>query len=246
MASIRAKGIVIRQSDYGEGHRLLDIFTEGLGIVKAVSYGALKSKGAAAASTQLLCYGDFTLYKGGGRFMSVNSADIRDSFYPVTEDIVKLALTVYMSDITYDILGENNADERILSLYLNSIYAMAYKNEDPQKVKTVYELKLMTAGGYMPSLYGCTACGAREEYAFSFEKGGAVCKKCGAKNSVRINGAVLSALRYIVGCEDKKMLSFSATEQLLEYLNRISENYISRQLDRKYKSLEYYNTVLMS
>ena len=39
MAEIRARGIIIKQSDYGEGHRMLTVFTEEYGIVKAaVSY----------------------------------------------------------------------------------------------------------------------------------------------------------------------------------------------------------------
>ena len=34
MAEIRARGIIIKQSDYGEGHRMLTVFTEEYGIVK--------------------------------------------------------------------------------------------------------------------------------------------------------------------------------------------------------------------
>ena len=33
MAEIRARGIIIKQSDYGEGHRMLTVFTEEYGIV---------------------------------------------------------------------------------------------------------------------------------------------------------------------------------------------------------------------
>lgn len=47
MAEIRARGIIIKQSDYGEGHRMLTVFTEEYGIVKAVSYGVKKSKSKA-------------------------------------------------------------------------------------------------------------------------------------------------------------------------------------------------------
>ena len=67
MAEIRARGIIIKQSDYGEGHRMLTVFTEEYGIVKAVSYGVKKSKSKAAASSQFLCYGDFDFYKGVGK-----------------------------------------------------------------------------------------------------------------------------------------------------------------------------------
>lgn len=36
MAEIRARGIIIKQSDYGEGHRMLTVFTEEYGIVKEI------------------------------------------------------------------------------------------------------------------------------------------------------------------------------------------------------------------
>ena len=58
MAEVRARGVIIKQSDYGEGHRMLTVFTEEYGIVKAVSYGVKKTK-SKSASSQFLCYGDF-------------------------------------------------------------------------------------------------------------------------------------------------------------------------------------------
>ena len=33
MSNITARGIIIKQSDYGEGHRMLSIFTEEYGIM---------------------------------------------------------------------------------------------------------------------------------------------------------------------------------------------------------------------
>ena len=246
MASISAKGIIIKQSTYGDGHRILNIFAEGLGIVKAVSYGAGKSKSSVAASSQFLCYGNFDLYQGTGRMMNINRIDTIDGFYPVCEDIYKLSLASYLADITYETLGENNCDDRILRLYLNAIYALAYRNEPLKKVKTVYELKLMAAGGYYPALDKCVDCGNDEAVKFDFDKGGVLCNECAGRNSVKINDTAIKAMRSITGCDDKKMLAFSASDELLDYLNAVSETYVSAQLDKNFKSLDYYKTILMS
>lgn len=245
MAQIRARGVIIKQSDYGDGHRMLSIFTEEYGIVKAVSYGVKKVKSKTAASSQFLCYGDFELYKSAGKdVMTVNNIDTIDGFYPVSEDIQKLSLCVYLSDITYSILGTNNPDSRLLHIFLNSLYALAYKNENLSKVKTVYELKLMCVGGYAPAVYECISCGTRDIFAFDLLKGGMVCRECGGKYIVRMNKALYSALDYITSCEDKKMLSFNASETLLGELGKLSEQYISLQLDQKFKSLDYYKAML--
>lgn len=244
MAEVRARGIIIKQSDYGEGHRMLTVFTEEYGIVKAVSYGVKKTK-AKSASSQFLCYGDFTFYKNANKdIMTVNSIDTIDGFYPVCEDIKKLALCVYLADITYSLLGMNNPDSRILHIFLNSVYALAYKDWDVQKIKTVYELKLMCIGGYMPSIHSCVSCGSGTVTAFDLLKGGMVCRNCGGKYLVNVDKTLYTAIRYIAGCEDKKMLSFNASEDILNRLNALTEQYISLQIDQTFSSLDYYKTML--
>ena len=245
MAEIRARGIIIKQSDYGEGHRMLSIFTEEYGIIKAVSYGVKKAKSKAAASSQFLCYADFDLYKGANKdVMTVNSIDTIDGFYPLSEDIKKLSLCVYLSDITYSILGMNNPDARILHILLNSIYALAYRNENIAKVKAVYEMKLMCVGGYMPSVHECASCGSGKVFAFDLLKGGMVCRDCGGKYLVKMDKNLYRAIDYITSCEDKKMLSFNASEELIKSLGLLTEQYIALQMDQRYASLDYYKAML--
>lgn len=247
MANIRAKGVIIKQTDYGEGHRMLSIFTAEYGIIKAVSYGVKKAKSKAAASSQFLCYADFDLYKAANRdVLTVNSIDTVDGFYPISEDIVKLALSNYLADITYELLGLENPDERILRIFLNTLYALAYKNESADKIKAVYELKLMSVGGYMPNMSGCAVCGSNEIRAFDPMKGSVVCKKCAARDAIVIGGAMYKAISYIVSCEDRKMLSFNADEGLLRDLNTLSEKYVSAQTDRHFQSLDYYKAILQA
>ena len=245
MAGTRARGIIIKQSDYGEGHRMLSIFTEEFGIVKAVSYGVKKTKSKAAASSQFLSWADFDLYRGSNTdIMTVNSIDVIDGFYPIAEDIKKLSLCVYLSDITYSILGGSNPDERMLHILLNCIYALAYKNEDLTKVKAVYELKMMSVGGYMPEINACTSCGKSDIFEFDLLKGGMVCRECGGKYTVRMDRTLHRAIEYIVLSEDKKMLSFNASGELLERLARLCEQYVSLQLDARFQSLDYYKAML--
>lgn len=245
MAQIRARGIIIKQSDYGEGHRMLSIFSEEYGIIKAAGYGLKKSKSKAAASSQFLCYGDFDFYKSANKdILTMNTADAIDGFFPITEDIKKLSLCVYLSDITYSILGMNNPDARMLHLFLNSVYALAYRDENVEKVKAAYELKMMCAGGYMPTLDECASCGKGEVFAFDLLKGGAVCRDCGGKHLVKLDASLRQALEFLMLCDDKKMLSFSASDKFLKNLGFLTEQYVSLQLDRRFESLDYYKTML--
>lgn len=241
MADIRAKGIIIKQHDYGEGHRIISIFAEGLGIIKAVGYGAKKVKSGKAASSQFLCFGEFEL-SGGGDIMTLKNVDAVDSFFPVTEDIEKLALCSYFADITYAMIGECNADDRLLRVLLNTIYALAYRDESVLKVKSVYELKLMSIEGYAPQTDYCGVCG-KGVAAFDLEKGCAVCRECAKSGCIHLNEGLYKALRYIVGSEDKKMLSFTGNDELYRQLSDLSERYLLTHNDRRFASLDYFKAV---
>jgi len=242
MSNITARGIIIKQSDYGEGHRMLSIFTEEYGIIKAVKYGAKSTKNRDSASSQFLCYGDFDLYFSNKEIASVNSITAVDSFFPVVEDIKKLSLCVYLADLTYAILGNNNPDQRLMRVFLNCVYALAYKNELPQKVKAVYELRLMSIGGYMPQLFACS-CGKEQAAGFDIEAGEVVCSDCIKKSTVVLSPNTYKALWYIVNCDDKKILSFNCNDKLLEEIGRISEQYALTHMEKKFPSLDYYKAI---
>lgn len=237
------RGIIIRQANYGDAHRMLWIFTETDGIVKAVRYGIRGKKTSNAAAFQLFSFADFKLRPSRGDIMTAVSADVIDGFYPVSEDIKKLSLVSYLSDITFSLLGEANPDKRILALFLNAVYAAAYRDEPWQKLKTVYELKLMSIGGFMPRLDKCTVCGGTGEY-FSCDKASVVCREHHSAGDIKLDDALLSLMRYICACDIKKMLSFNVADtDIFDKLNEITEKYVRLQCDMEFKSLKYFYAI---
>lgn len=244
MSSFSQKGIVLRRNDYGENNCILTIFTREHGIVKAVIYGVKRGKNnSKAASGQFLCYGDYDLFGGRGGTGSVNSVNIIDAFLPISESIPKLALCNYMAETVITLLGENNPDERLFNILLNCIYALAYRDENIIKVKSVFEIKLMCAEGMSPFLEACVNCGNSDIRFFDAYQGGMVCSDCASHGVHRLSNAVYKALVYLTGCEDRKMLSFNANDILLNELGKISEEYLLKQSDRNFKSLEYFKSV---
>lgn len=244
MANIKVKGLIIRQSDYGQGHRMLTVFTDEYGIIKAVSYGARRTRSTQSAASQFLCYGDFELYKGGGEIFSVNRIDSIENFYPIHEDLAKLSLCTYFAEITCAILDYGNPDANVLRLLLNMLYACAYKNIPLCTLKLVYELRLMALGGYMPEVRTCIRCGTVDSIeAFDLAAGGVLCRRCGGGSQV-LNPEALGVLRYILSCPDKKILAFKASEPALKQLGALSEAYLKIHLDKPFASLAYLHAVL--
>ncbi len=236
MQDLVYRGIIIKQANYGDAHRMLWIFTETDGIIKAVRYGIRGKKTSNAAAFQLFSYGDFKLRPSRGDIMTATSADVLDGFYPVSEDIKKLSLLSYLADITHTLLGESNPDKRILSLFLNAVYAASYRDEDLLKLKAVYELKLMSVGGYMPKLDG------DGEY-FSIDSGVLIQREYHKAGDIKTDTRLVSLMRYIALCEDKKMLSFAIDDDIILKLNKITEKYVSIHCDTQFKSLAYFYAI---
>lgn len=243
----RTKGLIIKQSDYGEGNRMLTVFTEDFGIIKAAAYGVKGAKGRRSAASQFLSWADFMLYFGRGDVATVNSVTSIESFFPIQEDLEKLALSSYLADITYYAQEMNLPNPPLLRLLLNTLYACAYNNVPILKAKAVYELRLAADMGYMPIVAACSACRERKEPRyFSNECGGVICRDCHSslRDDIPISKEAYAAMGYILYAEDRKIFSFDISEKALVEVGKISESYILYRLERDFASLDYLKKLL--
>ena len=102
----------------------------------------------------------------------------------------------------------------------------------------------MAEQGYCPELASCTGCGREgepeEEMFFSQENHGILCRSCavGVRDAVRISGAALYAMRYIVSAPMGKLYTFTVSKEVLSELQRIIYTYTEKNTDKRFKSLE--------
>ena len=245
MPGIKATGIIIKQTEFGESNRMLSIFTKEFGIIRASVYGAKSVKSGKGASSQFLCFSEFELSKGNSDLYTVYSATAEESFYPISEDIEKLSLAVYLCDLTYSALGMENKDEKVLSLLLNTLYALSYSGVSVRKAKCVYELKLMSYMGYSPVLTKCVKCDSINNIVkFSASFGGLICSKCDV-GGILVNKSVVEAMNYIISADNKKMFSFTITDELLSVIEKIAEEFVKEQLDIEFASLTYLKKIMI-
>lgn len=243
----KTKGLIIKQSDFGEGNRMLTVFTEELGIINAAVYGVKRAKSRQSAASQFLSWAEFMLYFGRGDVASVNSVTSIETFFPIQEDLLKLALSSYLCDITYYAVDKNVPNPAILKLLLNTLYVLAYRDVSARKAKTVFELRLASDMGYMPVFLKCAACGNKKELEyFSAECGGAICRNCHAhgRDDIKVNPASLYAAGYILCANEKKIFSFDISDDILHELSDFSEKYLLYHMERDFSSLIYFKKLL--
>ena len=242
MDCIKTRAIVARRANYAESNCMLTLFAEGLGTVSASVYGVSGKKSRMKTAAQPLCFAEFVLIKSKGDVYRAESAEVIETFYPISEDLKKLALASYLLDVTADSFSaEENAP---LTLLLNTLYALAYKNTDTALAKAAFELKMMQYAGYEPSLDFCIKCGGEDSVsAFDFS-GGAVCMSCKTPSMPNLPKDAKEAMKYILKSDTKRLFAFEIPKSAEEALSAICEGYILSKSDRRYKSLEYYKKLI--
>lgn len=243
---IETDGLVIREQNVGESDRLIWILTAKYGLIRAFANRAKSMKSKMAAGTQLLSYSDFTIYQGRAA-NSVNSAQVKNVFFNLRTDMDALSLSLYLCELFGDIAPEGEEASDLLHLLLNSLYLLAEQKRNPRIVKATAELRAFSDMGYMPNLIACDTCGTYESNPMYFHPGEGLlyCKEHGAgiAGAMPVSLSTLTAMRYIIYSDAKKIFDFTLTEDCLKELNKVSERFVLSQAGHGFKTLDFLNSL---
>ena len=251
------KGLVIRTTDIRESDRLLTIFTEEIGVLSALAQGARSLKSRKMSSTMQFCYSRFFLYKKGEHYY-VKEAELIESFFDLRNSIEGLALAAYIADVLSDVTVASEERE-LLRLSLNSLYAIANKKYSLEKIKAVFEIRTASILGFMPDVLSCSACGEKNgNFYFDIMGGSIKCYECNERESrshqepespheshiVRIlSEGAKTALGYCIYAPVEKVFSFNISDEDMKLFTKAAEDYLLNQLERSFKTLEFYKEV---
>ena len=246
MALLKAQGLVIKSTNFGEASKILTVLTREFGKIQMVANNVRRGKFMRGA--QIFSYSNFTLYKGQKSLYRMNDADNIEFFDPLRGDVEKLSYAVYFADIACNITSENNADdEQLLSLLLNSLHLLCNDAVSAKKIKVVFELRGISLAGFMPNFSQCCDCQTEQGIvSFDLANGLVRCGNCirVAPNIAEINDALRNACLYITQSEMNKIFSFDMPDELLEYLNGLTERYVALHMDKELRSLDYLKNII--
>ena len=234
-------GIVIKTSPTGESDLVVWILTRTRGIIRAFAKGARGTKNRLHGAASLFAYCSFSITEKNNVF-HVNEAEIKEIFFDLRGSLEKLTVAQYLCEVMLKTVPDDNGDEIFLRIILNSLYFLCKSEKPWQQIKAVFELRMASETGYMPSLVACDDCG---EYLsdimyFDVGEGKLYCTECGKyKNLPDIPAAVVAAMRHIVFSPFEKMFAFELTAELYPVLCRMTERYLSSCTRQTFRTLEY-------
>ena len=133
---LKVQGLVLRVTAYHETDSLLTLITADQGKLTVKARGLRRKNNSLTACCQLLAYGEFTLFENRG-FYTVQEANSIELFMPLRKDLCKLSLGSYFAQVAEVMCQEDTPDPELLSLLLNSLYALCHLDLPEDQVNTI-------------------------------------------------------------------------------------------------------------
>lgn len=244
---VKCRGIVLRQIALSESDKLLTLLTAENGKITVYANGTCSYRSKLAASSQVFCYSDFVLYAKDDNYW-VRETNLIENFFALREDVTRVALASYICEVADDASMEEMPEPELLRLVLNTLYAIVSGKYPMEKIKACFEIRAAAQLGFAPDVSACALCGSPDMHFLDVGNGCALCEECASLHpevkKLPLSPAVARAISYIGECDGGRFLSFSLPDEDMKMLERTAETYLLDQVDRGFKTLNFYKSVL--
>lgn len=242
------KGLVLRSVKYAESDKLITVLTEeGKLFFKARGIRSITSKNAAGCG--VFVYSEFELEERGDKSYLKRATPLYSTIKPGAE-VTTIALAAYFASLAEDTARDAETGKAVLRLLMNALYLLSKNDRSETLIKTVFEMRLLAANGLMPNFAGCSVCGKGPDevthFFFRFLEGDLICPDCISSfdtDYIRMSLPVYALLRRSVEAAEEKAYALIVPEDVLRAASRISERYLTTQLERSYQTLDFYRKV---
>jgi DNA repair protein RecO (recombination protein O) len=201
----RDEGVVLRAIKLGEADRIVTIFTQGHGKIRAVAKGIRKTTSKFGARLEPMSRVALQCYKGR-ELDIVTQAESLDSNRVLREEYALLTRSVPMLEAVDQVAQDREPNPAIYRMLTGALHTLA-TSRNPL-VTPAFFWKLLSLEGFHPLLDGCARCGEEpdeevgadhELVAFDLEEGGTVCRACARGGGRPLTPEGLALLRRVLG-----------------------------------------------
>ncbi len=195
----RDEGVVLRTIKLGEADRILTIFTQGHGKIRAVAKGVRKTTSRFGARLEPASHVALQCYRGR-ELDVVTQVETIESNRAIREGYGLLTHTVPMLEAVDHVTPDRDPNPAIYRMLTGALRALGERRSP--LVTTAFFWKLLSLEGFQPLLDGCARCGAEEGarlVAFDLESGGTLCESCAVLSGRAISPEALDLLRRLLG-----------------------------------------------
>ncbi len=249
MSDISLRALVIREVDFAEHDRYLHVLTDTGQRLEIVCRGLRRKNATYAGALRLFCYADIKVRTGTADKLVLRSAELRTSFWRVTQSMEQYALCCYLVELVTTLTDATEKNPDLSRLLLYALHAMSDQHRPLPLVKATFELRCMAQAGYYPSVDVCDicACDTPDSLCFSVEQGVVRCQNCVQSRDqagfFRLSDGCRAAMQHILVQDIPKVFGFTLGAQTLAQLAYVCERYVQYHTGRTYSTLTFYRSL---
>lgn len=173
MSQYRDTGVVLRTYKLGEADRIVVLYTEEHGKVRAVAKGVRRTRSKFGARLEPPTQVALQLHVGRS-LDTITQAETVENYRAVREDLDRLARGVAMLEAVDQLTVEGEPDPAMFRMLTRALSVLA--DDDPPLVVAAFFLKVLGQSGFGPTVDVCIDCGTDEALvAFDAGRGGMLC-----------------------------------------------------------------------
>ncbi|MBQ9624627.1 MAG: DNA repair protein RecO [Clostridia bacterium] len=239
--NLKTDGLIIRTSDYKENDKMVTILSKEFGRIDVIMRGCRKQGAKLFGASSLFCYGDFLLYNNNER-LSVNSCDIKHSFYDLSSDVEKMAVATFICEVAGGIASPMERHGALFALVINLLVFLENGTLSSKQVLFCFAVKICDIFGVRPVLSECCLCGEGGFIGgFSIANGGLVCKECSKATKVNpIKREHLAAINEVLAHKNSELAELCAID---DYAMRLMLKYMMVNLSINDKRMEFLRKI---
>jgi DNA repair protein RecO (recombination protein O) len=184
MPLVKTVAITLKSRKWGEADRIVTLYAQRLGKIRAVARGARRQKSRMGASLEPLTMCELNLFeKSGDSLYRVSQVDLIEPFVKFREDLTLMAAAARMANVVGAVTPDGDPEPEIFDTLEQGLRSLV-TSDDPALTALLFQIRLLGLTGFRPQTDHCAACGKTRvilEPQFSPASGGLVCTTCAAR-----------------------------------------------------------------
>jgi DNA repair protein RecO (recombination protein O) len=236
-----AHAFVLRTYDFAEADKVCVLMTRHAGKIRAVAYGARKTRSRFGASLEPLTEILITYHERAGReLLSISHTEIVHSYFDASTASVEASAAVsYFADLLCEFLPEHEPDETTYRLVAATMSALA-SHADITALVRYFEVWMLRLAGFFPDLSRCGGCGGIQQLRLGTD-GVPRCPKCATGPGQPLSPAPAAIVRRILGESPAKFAGDPPDVADLDQLGEICYQVTRHALEREPRSYSLFN-----
>jgi DNA repair protein RecO (recombination protein O) len=226
---LKTPAIVMNSTQFGEGHKLVRLYTEMQGKTEASAFGARKTKSRFGSRLEPFTVGDVLLYhKSEDSPFSIREMEVTDSNAAIRDDLGKFMVGSACIETVIRYVEREHRDPDLFRALSHTLQVLSgVPQEKSLYVLSMYDVKFLSIMGYRPYAELCVKCSKPIEVSETYSdsnSGYPVCARCRSASAIPVEPSVRRFFEWAATAPMHRAVKVTMKEKTLQQVRKVLEH----------------------